>query len=105
MNPRVNAVVPKDDYKLEITISNGEISVFKDTPVYTLRNLNGQSLQPGDSGGGVWHNGTLVANIWTVTTKYSVVDAAGTVDPASETLTDRSNAAIFPEGFAAPLPP
>ena len=76
-----------------------EINVYKDAPVYTLRSLNGQSLQPGDSGGGVWHNGTLVANIWTVTTKYSVVDAAGTVDPASETLTDRSNAAIFPESF------
>jgi thioredoxin-related protein len=76
-----------------------EISVSKDAPVYILRSLNGKSLQPGDSGGGVWYNGKLVANTWTVTTKYSVVDAAGTVDPASETLTDRSHAAIFPEGF------
>ena len=76
-----------------------EISVSKDAPVYTLRSLNGQSLQPGDSGGGVWHNGKLVANTWTVTTKYTVVDAVGTVDPASETMTDRSNAAIFPESY------
>jgi hypothetical protein len=76
-----------------------EISVSKDTPVYTLRSLNGQSLRPGDSGGGVWHNGNLVANTWTIITKYSVIDTAGKVDPASETLTDRSHAAIFPDAF------
>ncbi len=28
MNPRVKVVFPKDDYKLEITFSNGEIGVF-----------------------------------------------------------------------------
>jgi hypothetical protein len=76
-----------------------EISTFKEEPVYSLRSLDGLPLHPGDSGGGVWHNGKLVANTWTVTTKYSVVDAAGTVDPASETLTDRCRAAIFPEEF------
>ena len=76
-----------------------DISLSRDTPVYTLRSLNGESLQPGDSGGGVWHNGKLVANTWTVITKYAVVDAAGTVDPASETLTELSHAAIFPQGF------
>jgi hypothetical protein len=46
MNPRVNAVVPKDDYKLEITFSNGEIGVYECTPLLDfgvfkeLRNLN-----------------------------------------------------------------
>lgn len=33
MNPRVTAVVPKDDYKLEITFSNGEIGLFTCTPL------------------------------------------------------------------------
>lgn len=28
MNPRVKAVVAKEDYKLEITFSNGEVGVF-----------------------------------------------------------------------------
>ena len=28
MNPRVKAVVPRDDYKLEITFVNGEVGVF-----------------------------------------------------------------------------
>ncbi len=28
MNPRVRAVVPRDDYKLEITFTNGEVGVF-----------------------------------------------------------------------------
>ena len=28
MNPRVRNVVPKDDYKLEITFTNGEIGIY-----------------------------------------------------------------------------
>ena len=28
MNPRVRDVVPRDDYKLEITFSNGEVGIF-----------------------------------------------------------------------------
>jgi len=28
MNPRVEAVVPKDGYKLEMTFANGEVGVF-----------------------------------------------------------------------------
>jgi hypothetical protein len=76
-----------------------ESSSLKGEPVYTLRTLDGQPLHPGDSGGGVWHNGKLIANTWTVVTKYKTVDTAGTVDPASETLTDISHAAIFPKEF------
>jgi hypothetical protein len=86
--------------QLEVTQAVIEESSFlKGEPVYTLRNLNGQPLHPGDSGGGVWHNGKLVANTWTVVTNYSSVDSAGTVDPTSETLTDISHAAKFPVEF------
>ena len=28
MNPRVEAVVPQNDYKLEITFTNGEVGIF-----------------------------------------------------------------------------
>ena len=46
MNPRVKAVVPRDDYKLEITFTNGEAGVFDCTPLLDfgvfgeLRDLN-----------------------------------------------------------------
>jgi hypothetical protein len=33
MNPRVKSVVPKEDYRLEITFSNGEIGVFDCAPL------------------------------------------------------------------------
>ncbi len=36
MNPRVKAVIPKDDYKLEITFSNGEIGVFDCPPLLDI---------------------------------------------------------------------
>lgn len=46
MNPRVNGVVPKDDYTLEITFSNKEIGVYDCAPLLDfgvfqeLRDLN-----------------------------------------------------------------
>ena len=33
MNPRVKAVVAKDDYRLEITFSNGEVGIYDCTPI------------------------------------------------------------------------
>jgi len=33
MNPRVKTVVAKDDYRLEITFSNGEVGVYDCTPI------------------------------------------------------------------------
>lgn len=32
--------------------------------VLSLRSLNGQSIEPGDSGGGIWFNGKLAGNMW-----------------------------------------
>jgi hypothetical protein len=43
-----------------------EISTYNGVPVYKLRNLEGEPIQPGDSGGGVWHKGVLVGNNWMV---------------------------------------
>ncbi|MCL5282269.1 MAG: DUF2442 domain-containing protein [Planctomycetes bacterium] len=36
MNPRVKAVVPRDDYKLEITFTNGEFGVFDCAPLLSF---------------------------------------------------------------------
>ncbi len=33
MNPRVNSVVARDDYKLEITFANGEVGLFDCGPL------------------------------------------------------------------------
>ena len=33
MNPRVKVVVPKEDYKLEITFANGEVGVYDCSPL------------------------------------------------------------------------
>jgi hypothetical protein len=33
MNPRVKSVVPRDDYKLEITFVNGEVGLYDCTPL------------------------------------------------------------------------
>jgi hypothetical protein len=76
-----------------------EITTFYDEPVYSLRSLDGQPLHPGDSGGGVWHNGQFIANTWAVLTTYETDVATGTADLDSEILTDLSKAAIFPTAF------
>jgi len=33
MNPRVKAVVPSDDYKLEIEFANGELAIYDCAPL------------------------------------------------------------------------
>jgi len=76
-----------------------QVGVSEQEPVYLLRSLNGELLSPGDSGGGVWHAGKLVANTWAVLYGYSALDSSGNADPDSKMLTDMSYAAIFPEIF------
>jgi hypothetical protein len=36
VNPRVKAVVPRDDRKLEITFTNGEIGIFDCSPLLSF---------------------------------------------------------------------
>ena len=40
MNPRVAAVTPTNDYKLEITFTNGEIGIFDCSPFLDLGVFN-----------------------------------------------------------------
>ena len=65
-------------------------------PCLTLRRLNGKQIEPGDSGGGVWSEGRLVANLW-----YRIkhrVRSAGADGELAETmrLADVSVAAVPP---------
>jgi hypothetical protein len=82
-----------------------EITFSGITPVYRLRSLDGQLLSPGDSGGGVWYGNTFVGNTWSILVAQITHVSSGTSEPASETQTDLSNAAIFSEKFLAAVNP
>jgi hypothetical protein len=71
-----------------------EITIYENEPVYKLRSLDGQPIQPGDSGGGVWYDGCLVGNNWTVTARSTSTPE----DLVQENLvyTDTSFGAILP---------
>lgn len=65
--------------------ATGELSVvegviehwidYRGTPSYQLRNLNGELIEPGNSGGGVWFQGQLVGSIQ----RTILVDEAGVI--------------------------
>ena len=75
-----------------------EITTQRGIPVYKLRTLDGQTIQTGDSGGGIWHDGVLVGNNWSVLMK-----------PAGETQALSGNGddgLVFTDlSYAAQLPP
>ena len=60
MNPRVKAVTARDDYRLEITFSNGEVGVFDCTHLLDcgvfreLRDLDYFRQARAEGGTGVW---------------------------------------------------
>jgi hypothetical protein len=60
MNPRVKSVVGKDDYKLEIEFSNGEIGVYDCAPLLDfgvfreLRDINYFKQASAEGGTVVW---------------------------------------------------
>jgi hypothetical protein len=82
-----------------------EISAAGVTTVYRLRSLDGQLLSPGDSGGGVWYGESFVGNNWSIVLTYSITETSGSSDPASESQTDLSYAAIFSETFCGAIHP
>jgi hypothetical protein len=74
-----------------------ETRTYKGEPIFKLHRLDNQPIHPGDSGGGVWYAGKLIANNWVVLATYTEEDASG--NPADEVLTDLSYAAILPSDF------
>lgn len=63
----VHVVHHSSDQENQISILAAEIidhEIFNGVPMLSLRSLNGQSIEPGDSGGGIWVDGYLVGNLW-----------------------------------------
>lgn len=73
-----------------------QVAPFAGQSSYNLRGLNGEKVGHGDSGGGIWHNGLLVGNMWaTMTTlNWQVWNWAGLDNMTIET--DESFAAVYP---------
>lgn len=70
-------------------------------PGLQLRSLDGQPLQKGDSGGGVFLNGALVANNWisaTAQTEEEINSAGALLEVERLVYTDISYAASLPAG-------
>jgi len=78
----------------EVTTNNNGV------PVYKIHNPNGQVIQPGDSGGGVWHKGQLVGNMWWVKaiSGQNATVTSGDTEQINWVLTDISYAAVIPVG-------
>jgi hypothetical protein len=85
-----------------VGILNAEVvahDLFKGLAILQLRSLDGQPLMPGDSGGGVWFQGALVANTWTTLVKGSAADNPASLSAEADSgpvFTDFSFAAILP---------
>jgi hypothetical protein len=76
---------------LELTQAKiNEIETFHGCNVYYLVTLDGEKLSPGDSGGGIWLNGRLVANSW------GIFDQKGSLFNGATQITI---AAQFPESY------
>jgi hypothetical protein len=71
------------------------IGEFEGEPVYEIRCLDGQGLQKGDSGGGVWRDGRLVGNNWAVLPAQQAVSASGPAAPAAPA--EISYTAVLPD--------
>jgi hypothetical protein len=78
------------DHAIEVVDAVVESIAWKERPVYTLRSVDGQSILPGDSGGGIWLDGRLQGNMWT-TVMIRQILADGTV---RDVATDSCVAAI-----------
>jgi hypothetical protein len=77
-----------------------EVTRRSGVPAYKLRSQEGGSIQQGDSGGGVWHDGKLAGNLWTTIVSVTTMGGSGR---SKQQPTDTSYAAIYPEGWS-PLP-
>jgi len=63
----VHVVHHSSDQENQISILAAEIidhEIFNGVPMLSLRSLNEQSIEPGDSGGGIWVDGYLAGNLW-----------------------------------------
>jgi hypothetical protein len=86
----------------EATLVEAEVesvTTIQGVPVFRLKGLEGRPVQRGDSGGGVWHEGSLVGNLWyTVMTDSTHFTLFSLIKPDDANLeaTEGSTAAIVP---------
>jgi hypothetical protein len=88
--------------RTEVTVEEAviaEIDYSHPAPAYKLRRLSGEPLLPGDSGGGVWHDGNLVGNTWSILTDQTIVPVTGGEVSTREDPTVWSYAAILPDAL------
>ena len=89
-----------DGQENQITILAAEVvdqELFNGIPMMSLRSLNGQSIEPGDSGGGIWVNGHLAGNMWM--TVRQVRQYWWQLEPPDDNKTDLSLAAALPHNL------
>ena len=63
----VHVVHHSPEQENQLSIQAAEVvglELVNGVPRLSLRSLNGQSIEPGDSGGGIWVNGYLAGNLW-----------------------------------------
>ncbi|MFN2195215.1 MAG: hypothetical protein ACK2UW_03730 [Anaerolineales bacterium] len=90
--------------RVTITLQAAEVEqqcLCSGIPGLHLRSLDGQPLQKGDSGGGVFLNGALVANNWvsvTADTPEEIAGAGALLQVGDIIYTDQSYAASLPAG-------
>jgi hypothetical protein len=86
----------------QVGVLNAEVvahDLFNSLAILQLRSLDGQPLMQGDSGGGVWFQGGLVANTWMTLVKGSAAEkpaSAGAEGDSGPVFTEFSFAAILP---------
>jgi hypothetical protein len=71
--------------------------LFNGVKLLSLRSLNGQSIEPGDSGGGIWIDGHLAGNMWM--TVRETRQYWWQSQPADDNKTDLSLAAGLPHNL------
>ena len=63
----VHVVHHNPEQTSQLTLLPAEVTGYEThngVPMLSLRSLNGQSIEPGDSGSGIWADGRLAGNLW-----------------------------------------
>jgi len=78
------------------------VFTFQGLPAYKLLSRDGQPIRGGDSGGGVWHEGQLVGNMWATVEVESSPNLARLMSNAEDSVlrpTNKSLAALLTTNF------
>lgn len=88
--------------RVSLTVLDAKVvrtSTFEGEAIYEIRSTDGQGLQKGDSGGGVWHNGKLVGNTWAIVVEKGAANTTSQSEGNVQVASGESYTAILPEFF------